>query len=51
MLRRLKAVTEAREDGNLAAAMKASAQQIWLAGLEAFAKKPEQGCKVFEAPI
>ena len=35
----------------LSEAMKASAQQIWLAGLGAFAKAQEEGGKVFEALV
>ena len=33
--------------GDLAASVKASAQQIWLAGMGAFAKAQEEGTKVF----
>lgn len=40
-----------RADGQLAAAVKESAQQIWLAGLGAFAKAQEEGNKVFEALV
>jgi poly(hydroxyalkanoate) granule-associated protein len=35
----------------LAASMKESAQQIWLAGLGAFAKAQEEGTKVFETLV
>lgn len=38
-------------DGQFAAAVKDSAQQIWLAGLGAFAKAQEEGGKVFEALV
>jgi poly(hydroxyalkanoate) granule-associated protein len=38
-------------DSQLAAAVKASAQQIWLAGLGAFAKAQEEGVKVFDALV
>jgi poly(hydroxyalkanoate) granule-associated protein len=38
-------------DNQLAAAVKDSAQQIWLAGLGAFAKAQEEGNKVFEALV
>jgi len=38
-------------DSQLASAVKDSAQQIWLAGLGAFAKAQEEGGKVFEALI
>jgi poly(hydroxyalkanoate) granule-associated protein len=38
-------------DGNLAGAVKDSAQQIWLAGMGAFAKAQAEGGKVFEALV
>lgn len=38
-------------DNQLASAVKASAQQIWLAGMGAFAKAQEEGGKVFEALV
>ena len=38
-------------DGRLAGAVKASAQQIWLAGMGAFAKAQEEGGKVFDALV
>lgn len=38
-------------DGQLASTIKDSAQQIWLAGLGAFAKAQEEGGKVFEALV
>ncbi|WP_374673353.1 phasin family protein [Ideonella sp.] len=38
-------------DNQLAGAVKASAQQIWLAGMGAFAKAQEEGGKVFEALV
>ena len=38
-------------DSQLASAVKASAQQIWLAGLGAFAKAQEEGVKVFDALV
>ncbi len=38
-------------DGMLAATVKESAQQIWLAGLGAFAKAQEEGSKAFEALV
>lgn len=40
-----------REGSQLAAAIRDSAQQIWLAGLGAFAKAQEEGSKVFEALV
>ena len=52
MVRKLKAMAGgAGKDGNLAAAIKESAQQIWLAGLGAFSKAQEEGSKVFEALV
>lgn len=38
-------------NGQLAASVKASAQQIWLAGMGAFAKAQEEGTKVFESLV
>lgn len=38
-------------DSQLAAAVKESAQQIWLAGLGAFAKAQQEGSKVFEGLV
>jgi poly(hydroxyalkanoate) granule-associated protein len=38
-------------DHHLAAAVKDSAQQIWLAGMGAFAKAQQEGGKVFEALV
>lgn len=38
-------------DSQLAASVKDSAQQIWLAGMGAFAKAQEEGTKVFEALV
>jgi poly(hydroxyalkanoate) granule-associated protein len=38
-------------DSELANSVKASAQQIWLAGMGAFSKAQEEGGKVFEALI
>ena len=44
--------SSAREaDKNLAGTIRDSAQQIWLAGLGAFAKAQEEGGKVFEALV
>jgi poly(hydroxyalkanoate) granule-associated protein len=52
MVRKLKAMAEgASKDSQLAAAIKESAHQIWLAGLGAFAKTQEEGRKVFEALV
>ena len=38
-------------DGNLAGAVKDSAQQIWLAGMGAFAKAQAEGRQVFDALV
>ncbi|CAD5372541.1 Poly granule associated protein [Rubrivivax sp. A210] len=38
-------------DSQLASSVKDSAQQIWLAGMGAFAKAQEEGSKVFEALV
>lgn len=46
MARKQKAVAEA-DDSQLAEAVRASAQQIWQAGLGAFAKAQEEGGKAF----
>jgi poly(hydroxyalkanoate) granule-associated protein len=52
MVKKLKAMAEgAGKDNQLAAAIKESAQQIWLAGLGAFAKTQEEGQKVFQALV
>jgi len=52
MVKKLKAMAEGgAKDNQLAAAIKESAQQIWLAGLGAFAKTQEEGQKVFQALV
>jgi poly(hydroxyalkanoate) granule-associated protein len=52
MVKKIKAVAaEDKSDNQLAAAVKDSAQQIWLAGLGAFSKAQEEGTKVFEALV
>lgn len=57
-MKRSPAATEAKartaaagQGSQLAAAVKESAQQIWLAGMGAFAKAQEEGTKVFEALV
>ena len=50
MARKLKATARAK-DTQLAAAVKDSAQQIWLAGLGAYAKAQDEGGKVFDALV
>jgi poly(hydroxyalkanoate) granule-associated protein len=52
MVKKLKAMASgAKGDSQLAAAIKDSAQQIWLAGLGAYAKAQEEGQKVFNALV
>jgi poly(hydroxyalkanoate) granule-associated protein len=52
MVKKMKsAAPEAKSGNQLAAAIKDSASQIWLAGLGAFAKAQEEGGKVFEALV
>lgn len=58
MVKKLKKMAEAKSaspanllDSQLAGAVKASAQQIWLAGMGAFSKAQEEGTKVFEALV
>lgn len=58
MVKKLKKMAEQKAgspagmlDSQLAGAVKASAQQIWLAGMGAFSKAQEEGTKVFEALV
>lgn len=51
MVKKLKAMADKRGDSQLAGAIKESAQEIWLAGLGAFAKAQEEGQKVFKALV
>jgi poly(hydroxyalkanoate) granule-associated protein len=52
MVKKLKAMAEkSRGESQLAAAVKESAQEIWLAGLGAFSKAQEEGQKVFKALV
>jgi poly(hydroxyalkanoate) granule-associated protein len=58
MVKKLKKMAEQKAsspagllDNQLAGAVKASAQQIWLAGMGAFAKAQEEGGKVFESLV
>jgi poly(hydroxyalkanoate) granule-associated protein len=58
MVKKLKKMAEQKAaspagllDNQLAGAVKASAQQIWLAGMGAFAKAQAEGGKVFEALV
>lgn len=51
MGKKLKQAAEAATKNDLSKAIKDSAQQIWLAGLGAFAKAQEEGGKVFETLV
>lgn len=51
MVRKLRARAAGNSDSQLAAAIKDSAQQIWLAGVGAFSKAQQEGTKVFEALV
>lgn len=58
MVKKLKSLSEKKAtspagllDSQLAGAVKDSAQQIWLAGMGAFAKAQEEGGKVFDALV
>ena len=51
MVKKLKAMADKRSESQLAAAVKDSAQEIWLAGLGAFSKAQEEGQKVFKALV
>ena len=52
MVKKLKAMAEkSHSESQLRAAVKDSAQEIWLAGLGAFAKAQEEGEKVFKALV
>jgi poly(hydroxyalkanoate) granule-associated protein len=51
MGKKLKALAGGLSENQLAATVKESAQQIWLAGLGAFAKAQEEGGKVFDALV
>jgi poly(hydroxyalkanoate) granule-associated protein len=55
MVKKMKSSTDSSTatgaQGHLAASVKESAQQIWLAGMGAFSKAQEEGTKVFEALV
>jgi poly(hydroxyalkanoate) granule-associated protein len=58
MVKKLKAIADKKEpqalteqETQLVAAVKDSAQQIWLAGLGAFMKAQEEGTKIFDALV
>src|ERR1035438_8937465 len=51
MVRKLKSLADNSGDKQLAKTVRDSAQQIWLAGLGAFAKAQAEGSKVFDALV
>jgi poly(hydroxyalkanoate) granule-associated protein len=51
MVKKLKALADKAGDKQLAKTVRDSAQQIWLAGLGAFAKAQAEGSKVFDALV
>jgi poly(hydroxyalkanoate) granule-associated protein len=51
MVRKLKQIARGGRGGDLANTVRDSAQQIWLAGLGAFAKAQGEGAKVFNALV
>lgn len=51
MVKKLKQLAGGVSESQLSTTIKESAQQIWLAGLGAFAKAQEEGGKVFEALV
>lgn len=51
MVKKLKEIAEGSGEAKLADTVRDSAQQIWLAGLGAFAKAQQEGGKVFEALV
>jgi poly(hydroxyalkanoate) granule-associated protein len=51
MVKKLKVLAEGKSDTELAALIKNSANQIWLAGLGAFAKAQEEGLKAFDSLV
>jgi poly(hydroxyalkanoate) granule-associated protein len=51
MVKKLNRLAGGDRDSQLAGTIRESAQQIWLAGLGAFAKAQEEGVKVFDALV
>ena len=51
MPRKLKELAEDGGDGQLAVRIRDSANQIWLAGLGAFAKAQKEGTKIFDSLV
>jgi len=51
MVKKLKELAEGKADGEMVAMIRKSANQIWLAGLGAFAKAQAEGTKVFDSLV
>jgi poly(hydroxyalkanoate) granule-associated protein len=51
MAKKLKKLAKSSSDSHLAATVRESAQQIWLAGLGAWGKTRDEGVKVFDALV
>lgn len=51
MAKKLKRLAKGSSDSHLAATVRESAQQIWLAGLGAWGKTRQEGAKVFDALV
>ncbi len=51
MVKRLKELAQTSGDGQLASGIRASAHQIWLAGLGAFSKAQKEGTRLFESLV
>jgi len=51
MVKKAQSKVQRKDDNQLAAAIRESAQQIWLAGMGAFAKAREERTKIFEALV
>ena len=51
MVKKLKELADGPSDNQLAAMIRDSATQIWLAGLGAFSKAQEEGSKLFESLV
>ena len=51
MAKKLKRLAKSSRDSHLAATVRESAQQIWLAGLGAWGKTRQEGVKVFDALV
>ncbi len=51
MVKKLKTLAEGKSDGELVSRIRSSANQIWLAGLGAFAKAQGEGTKFFDGLV